>query len=250
MSLSNHANEQADRTKPLYAQIAEEFGRRIQSGQLNPGDRLPSQTELMAEFAVSQATVRQALLNLSNQGLVVARQGKGVFVAEARVSVDLSQTRLDLGTGSGSLRYELMATDLLAAPDRMADLLEIEPGANIIRARRRLLSDGRKIGLETCNLPLDVMQSIPHEALSQQDLHSLLNQSPQWRAEQGAFWVSAGPVTAFDAELLDVPGETVVLQREDVTRDKTGRPILMTRAVFLAELVSLSGTSQMGRRTA
>ncbi len=245
MNAKPEITEKGIRPKPLYAQIAEEMAQRIQCGELSPGDRLPSQNALMEEFSVSQATVRQAILNLSNQGLVTAHQGVGVFVAEPRISVELSQTSLEFGANSGTLSYEMISSDLLAAPDRMAKLLDIEPGENTIRCRRKLLVKGSTIGYETCNLPLDVMQTIPHHALTQLDLRQVLHRAPQWLARQGAFWVSAGQITAFDAEVIGASPDTIILQREDVTKDQNGRPILMTRSIFLADRVSLSGTSQM-----
>jgi len=65
---------------PLYKQIAATLSDRIRRNELNPGDRMPSETQLREEFQVSRVTVRQAILELAQIGSVSAHQGKGTFV--------------------------------------------------------------------------------------------------------------------------------------------------------------------------
>jgi DNA-binding GntR family transcriptional regulator len=66
---------------PRYRQIAAELRAGVQGGQSPRGGRLPSETELMARFEVSRSTVRLALTLLQADGLVVARPGRGWYVA-------------------------------------------------------------------------------------------------------------------------------------------------------------------------
>ncbi|MQA05122.1 MAG: FCD domain-containing protein [Streptosporangiales bacterium] len=68
---------------PAYQDLADALRLRIVSGELEPGDRLPVEPELCAEYAVSRSTVREALRVLSSQGLVVTTRGVtgGTFVA-------------------------------------------------------------------------------------------------------------------------------------------------------------------------
>jgi GntR family transcriptional regulator len=67
---------------PKYQQIADRLSAQIGSGVLQPGERLPSEPDLAAEFDASRNTVRLAIALLINQGLVVSRQGLGTFVVE------------------------------------------------------------------------------------------------------------------------------------------------------------------------
>jgi GntR family transcriptional repressor for pyruvate dehydrogenase complex len=68
------------------AQLAERIGRDIRSGRLRAGDRLPTEQELIARFRVSRTVVREAMASLRTEGLIVSRQGAGVFVAENTAS--------------------------------------------------------------------------------------------------------------------------------------------------------------------
>jgi GntR family transcriptional regulator len=67
---------------PKYQQIADRLRAQIGSGVLAPGQRLPSEPDLAAEYGASRNTVRLAIALLINQGLVVSRQGLGTFVLE------------------------------------------------------------------------------------------------------------------------------------------------------------------------
>ncbi|OGA97941.1 MAG: GntR family transcriptional regulator [Burkholderiales bacterium RIFCSPHIGHO2_12_FULL_69_20] len=68
-------------TERLSDRLAAELRQRIDSGELQPDDRLPTELALAAQYAVSRTVVREAVSRLRSTGLLVARQGSGVFVA-------------------------------------------------------------------------------------------------------------------------------------------------------------------------
>ena len=68
--------------QPKYQQIADRLRAQIANGVLEPGERLPSEPDLAADYDASRNTVRLAIALLINQGLVVSRQGLGTFVLE------------------------------------------------------------------------------------------------------------------------------------------------------------------------
>lgn len=69
--------------EPAGQQLAGDLRRRILSGELTEGARLPSSAELREEHGVSSTVIRDAINALKAEGLVVGQQGKGVFVAPA-----------------------------------------------------------------------------------------------------------------------------------------------------------------------
>jgi DNA-binding transcriptional regulator YhcF (GntR family) len=66
--------------RPAYEQLADELRQAITTGEYAPGDRLPSTRELSEVHGIAPMTVRNALRVLEDERLVVARQGRGVFV--------------------------------------------------------------------------------------------------------------------------------------------------------------------------
>jgi len=67
---------------PLYVRVESLVRNRILNGQLQPGDKLPTEEDLVKQFGVSQITIRNALSNLERDGLIVRSRAKGTFVAE------------------------------------------------------------------------------------------------------------------------------------------------------------------------
>jgi GntR family histidine utilization transcriptional repressor len=75
--------EPADPTMPRYQQLKSYIVGNIQAGKLRPGDRAPSELELVRRFGVSRMTANRALCELSSDGVVVRQPGVGTFVADA-----------------------------------------------------------------------------------------------------------------------------------------------------------------------
>lgn len=231
----------SENNKALYVQIAEALAEMIHSGEWCRGDRLPSQNDLMKRYGVSQATVRQALLNLSNDGLVAAHQGKGVFVTNPRLKADLSRPNLlSRSGGSESFEYEFLSAELLFAPERVASLLELQHHAQITRTRRKLRAGLQLIGMETANFPVSVVQLFSRDDLHDGDYLAVLGRMPEAAVRSIDLSVSAGCVTEFDADLLDIPRDSIVLQRIEVARRTDRKPVMMTRTVLLADQVDLA----------
>src|SRR3954452_5085703 len=71
----------AEKSGPLYQKVRAQLKQLIDRGFWKPGDMLPTEPELGEQFGVSAGTVKQALLSLAREGLIVRRAGKGTFVA-------------------------------------------------------------------------------------------------------------------------------------------------------------------------
>lgn len=84
---------QRDSQVAMYRQIAQQLRDAITGGQYGPGDKIPTEPELSAQFGVSRITVRQAVEHLVREGLVARKQGKGTFVQGPLVRHDLLELR-------------------------------------------------------------------------------------------------------------------------------------------------------------
>lgn len=149
-----------------YREIADELRARIDSGELGPGARLPSENELMAVHGVEQLTARRALDVLKNEGLIQARRGSGTFVRDFQPVRRVSPNRLKASQwGSGRSVWtgdvpdrQLTVTDVRVdreePPAHIASVL----GAGTALTRRRVYSvDGRPVQLATSYYPADLV---------------------------------------------------------------------------------------------
>src|SRR5688500_7402195 len=69
-----------DAVKPKHKQLFEELGRAIETGAFVPGQRLPTEAELMQQYGVSRTTVTRTLRDLEHRGVIWRRRGSGTFV--------------------------------------------------------------------------------------------------------------------------------------------------------------------------
>ena len=99
----SHAVLNSESVEPLYRQLETLLREDIETGKLPAGSKLPTENELVAMYSVSRVTVRKALDELSQQGYLERRSGKGTYVAEKKLqraldgvtSLDRKSTRLN-----------------------------------------------------------------------------------------------------------------------------------------------------------
>src|SRR5215469_12161772 len=131
----------------VHGQIEEWLSEAIATGRLAPGDRLPTEQDLAAWLGVSRMTLRHALAELAQRGLVIRTVGRsgGTFVAEPKLEQDLTTLA---GFSEQLRRHGLVAgARVLAASELRASVaaaaaLEIAIGEPVYEVRRLRLADG------------------------------------------------------------------------------------------------------------
>ncbi|MBM7770867.1 GntR family transcriptional regulator [Actinokineospora baliensis] len=144
-----------------YRAIADALRGQIDSGELGPGDRVPSENELMATHAVEQPTARRALDVLKNEGLIVARRGAGTFVREFNPYRRVSPKRLQGGPvwesdDERQPAVEDLAISEEAPPPHVARILPVD---RVLVRRRKYVVEGRPIQLAETYYPAALVRS-------------------------------------------------------------------------------------------
>lgn len=158
--------------RAAYLQVADALRGHILDGTLQPGDRLPSESALMAEFCVSRTVPRMALRVLKAEGLLDSHPGKGVFVRERRPLRRLSSDRY-AGPGPSPFASDARAQgrradweyrlDREPAEPGIADRLAIHKGDEVVVARYLFRSDGEPTQLSTSYEPAALVHGTPIE---------------------------------------------------------------------------------------
>lgn len=73
------------KTQKIYEQIVDQIAQLVAEGQLKPGDRLPSERELVERFKVSRASIREAISALEMMGLIEVRSGEGTYIRQVNI---------------------------------------------------------------------------------------------------------------------------------------------------------------------
>jgi GntR family transcriptional regulator len=159
----------------VYRQIADVLRSAIESGDLAPGARLPSESDLMTRFDVAQGTVRNALGVLRGEGLVLAEHGRGVFVRVRprlrRLAHDrFARRHRDAGRAAYLAEAETENVKprvdvYFVGPDKVTDdaaeRLGVRRGVKVLVRRRRYLSDDYPTELATSYIPWELAKGTP-----------------------------------------------------------------------------------------
>ncbi|MFG1924647.1 GntR family transcriptional regulator [Cryptosporangium sp. NPDC048952] len=130
----------------LPQQLADALRARIRAKEWAPGEKLPTEAELVAAYELSRATVRQAIKDLESQGLVVVRHGRGTFMsphggihAGMQELTSISSSIAEMGL-TPSMKYR-RRTIRSANDDELVEF-DLERGAKVLDIQRKILADG------------------------------------------------------------------------------------------------------------
>lgn len=160
--------------KPLYRQIADRILTRIQQGELRPGDALPTESALQAQFGVSRVTVRQALRQLTEQNIVESIQGSGTYVKEERVNYDIYQLTSfyeKLADRNVDTHSEVHVFEVIVANDVLRGQLQLPENSRVWHVRRVRFIKQKPVALEETWMPLALFPDLTWQVMENSKYH-------------------------------------------------------------------------------
>src|SRR5699024_7238730 len=163
--------------KQLYEKIAEELSKRITSGQLKPGELLPSEGDLCEEFGASRGPVRQAIATLHSEGLVSSGRGRRSMVLSAARTGGFKST---LSSYPCMREHDLKPTvkvlwmDRRPAPAHVDEAMNNKDEDPIIFVSPILFFGGKPEVLERQFFPLEVGMPVLAMDPEEHDIHEEL----------------------------------------------------------------------------
>jgi GntR family transcriptional regulator len=218
---------------PLYRQIEASLRDRIRNGALRPGAQVSPEPELMAEYGVSRATVRQALSGLVSEGLLEIRRGLGTYVTAPRFehtiggfySFSREIERHGLRPGTRVLRLWKEP-----AADPVAEALGLAAGTEIVALRRLRLAGPDPLVVETSHLPALRFPGLEAIDFTKVRLYDTLMNAYGCRPTRARETFEPVLLTADEAALLDQSRGDPALQVERVAFDQDDLPIEFCRS--------------------
>ncbi len=240
---------------PLYYQLVEILSQKIDGGELQPGEPIPSELQLQEQYGISRTTVRQAIARLVAAGKLRTAQGKGTFVAEPKVEetveaiTSLSQQLLARSIKPGTRVLGLTVT---TPPPKVAEALTLSTNSQVVRLERLRLADDEPLGVSVAYLPNDLVPFLAEKGLKNESLYEVLEAEFGLILQEADESVSATGATEREAQLLDIPTGAPVLLVMRTTYLADGRPIEHSRTVFRADryryYARLRGRDQLIKR--
>jgi DNA-binding GntR family transcriptional regulator len=210
---------------PLYYQAAQALEEAIEDGRLPRGSKLDSELDLAEQLGISRPTMRAALKQLVDKGLLMRRRGIGTIVAPQPVRRAVALTSLydDLKASGREPRTHVLTLEEVLCPPDVAEHLGLGPSAPVLRFERLRIAGSDPIALMCNVVPVGLLE-IEKEDLEQAGLYELFRESsitPHVATQR----VGARKAGAREAELLEIEPGDPVLAMTRTAYDTSGRPI-------------------------
>ncbi len=210
---------------PLYHQAARILEEAIEDGRLPRGSKLESELDLAEQLGISRPTMRAAIKQLVDKGLLLRRRGIGTTVAPMPVRRAVALTSLydDLKREGREPRTRVLALEKVLCPPEVAEHLGLGPTAPVLRFERLRIAGSDPIALMHNVVPADLLE-IERRDLERTGLYDLFRENgitPHVATQQ----VGARKAGAEEAELLEIGLGDPVLAMTRTAYDTSGRPI-------------------------
>ena len=230
---------------PLYFQLAQAIEGAITGGDLPAGSRLENEILLAQRYGLSRPTVRRAVQELVDKGLLVRKRGVGTQVIQPHVrrSVELTSLYEDLARAGEMPTTAVLSLQRIPAPADIAAELDLPEGQEIVAVRRLRQSRGEPLALMTNYLPGRFHPTA--EELSERGLYQYLRaQGVHLRVAHQR--IGARLARAQEARLLEEPPRAALLTMERTAFDDQGAAVECGRHVYRASRYDFE-TTLVGR---
>ncbi len=219
---------------PLYQQVMDDIRQDIESGRYRPNQKIPSEAELSEMYSVSRITIRRAVEELSNEGYLTKRQGKGTYVNRARLvrktlSFSDDQSFVMLCEESGLVAEALVLECARVSGDTEAKgMLGLSDDDDLLLLRRLLTADGVPVFYETLVMPYDRCSRLGEEDLDEPNLSQTLSRTTGIRPTRGASRILEVVRASIDmADTLGVPVGEPLYSIRGVICDESNAPVML-----------------------
>ncbi|KQO63916.1 GntR family transcriptional regulator [Curtobacterium sp. Leaf261] len=229
----------------VFEVTADRIAADLESGGAAPGDRLPPERDLAVRYGVSRVTLRSALAELAERGIVASAASRGWFVSPPAVLPTTGvQGFAELAAAKGlPTSARVMESEVRASTVDEADRLGIAPGAPVFSLVRLRAIDGNVVVHEHNRIPLAICPEIVDVDFRTASLFTTLRTaSPPQIPIVANYEVEARHPTAEERSLLEILDATPVLVADQVALNADRKPIEMTRAVYRADRYRFRGS--------
>ncbi|MFZ7088355.1 GntR family transcriptional regulator [Curtobacterium sp. RRHDQ10] len=210
---------------PLYFQVASRLEEAIRSGTIPPGSRLENEVALGERLGLSRPTIRRAIQDLVDKGLLVRRRGIGTQVVHGPVTrkVELTSLHDDLAAGAQVPATTLLSREDVPADDRVATALGIPVGTTVAHIRRVRFAEDVPMAVLENYLPPEFL-GITDDDLTTSGLYQLLRgRGVTMRVAKQR--IGARSATSEESRLLEIDDHGPVLTMSRTAYDASGRAV-------------------------
>jgi DNA-binding GntR family transcriptional regulator len=227
---------------PLYFQVSRGIEEAVDQGVLTPGERLPNEIEFAESLAISRPTMRRALEDLVEKGLLTRKQGVGTRIANAQVRRRVALTSLheDLAAAGRRPQTHVLRLEPAHIDRHAARALGIAGDVPLLYCERLRLADGQPLAILRNWLPPQ-FNGITRADLESAGLYRLMGQR-NGRPVVAKQRITARSCGAAEARLLAVKRNAALISMERTAFDSTGQAVEYADNLYRADLYAIEVT--------
>jgi GntR family transcriptional regulator len=201
----------------------------IDNGDWAVGNQIPSEPELCEFYSISRTVVRQALKDLTYEGLLVREKGRGTYVSEPKISEGLIQELTgfyeDMRVRGNRPVSQVLKQQVTPANSKVAASLSLPAGTPVVEIQRLRFVNKEPIVLVTTYLPNAVCPGLLEADLRQQSLYKFIENECGLFIARGHRTIEAVPADEYEAQLLQVQKGSPLILLDSVSYLEDGMPV-------------------------
>lgn len=226
----------------LYLQLETELKQAILDGKYGVGERIPTEQELCQSFGMSRITVRRAVQDLVEEGLLSKVQGRGTFVAVPKHVLGSTES---LGRGFGGTDPDDHGTHRLIleksaehADKELAGILGISTGDDIFYIRRLIIEEDYPMAIDNLFVAAALFSDLFALLLDDVSFYRLIDEHYQYEFGNESLTLDASTARGDEGQLLQCPtGSPLFILRKSMAR-ADGRILHYSKSIIRADRVS------------
>lgn len=227
---------------PLYFQIAQRIEKAILNGNLPAGARLENEVSLAERLGLSRPTIRRAIQDLVDKGLLVRRRGIGTQVVHGQVTrgVELTSLYEDLSRSGQKPTTKILEYKTVKADSKIAEKLGIETGSDVLYMRRLRFADNVAVSIMENWLPNEFLD-ISEIELSEHGLYQILR-SRGITIRVAKQRIGARKASQRESTDLEIEKQASLLTMDRTAYDNSGRAVEFGHHCYRPDLYSFEVT--------
>ncbi len=230
--------------EPIYVQVQNWMKENISSGIWKASEKIPSESDLADQLQISRGSLKQAIKQLVEEGVLLQIHGKGTFVKgkqlESPVAERLISTAESLLESGNQFTTQVVSVERMVAPHPVAEALNTQVDAQVYRLQRtRFLKEIPVMFLENY-LSCERFPDLEKVDFESETLFSIMEQRYECKIHWGKRSFVAEGATPSKAELLQIEKGTPIILLEQVTYSDQSEPLEFSKVWIRSDQMKLT----------
>lgn len=225
---------------PLYMQLKQIIKEDISKGVYKAGQKLPPEAELCSTYGVSRITVRRAITDLVEEGVLFSQQGKGSYVRENKEKRELISVGSfsDITTASGKTpSSQILSNVIMEAGEKFAGVFKIQPNDRMLKLHRILFIDDQPFIIELSYFPLQLLPDLEKHIGESPSTYQILKRRYGMEPAYSEKTLEVVLATEQEANIFGCDRGAPLYRIDKTSYEPKGRPFHYSQSLYMTSKV-------------